>query len=165
MLNHGEQRGKFTLLLYMNHLLKYYELVDTVFLVLKHKPRGFLHGYLHPATVVLTWGQLIDSTGFQWVVILLNLFVHTVMYFYYGMAALRVNIPWKKLVTLMQISQFIADLFGGYYIWASSTLRGQCFSTYRAGLVGCFIVTSYLYLFIDFYETTYHPKARPRKKV
>merc|ERR1712212_1245685 len=62
-LNHHEQRGTLSFIYYVNHLLKYYELLDTVFLALKKKNIGFLHGYRPPATLVLTWGQLVDSTG------------------------------------------------------------------------------------------------------
>jgi fatty acid elongase 3 len=164
LFNYHEQVGRLTLLYYINYLLKYYEFVDTIFLALKHKPIGFLHAYHHPATLVLTWGQIVDASGAQWFVILLNLFVHTVMYFYYGMAALKINIPWKRVVTVMQILQFVADLFACYYGWGLMRLRQQCFGTHRAGIVGLFILTSYLYLFIDFYDATYHQKPSVVKK-
>lgn len=154
-LTHFDQKGSLTLIYYINHLLKYYELLDTIFLVLKHKPLTFLHSYHHPATLVLTWVQLVDSTGVQWVVILLNLFVHTVMYFYYFMASVKINMPYKKIVTMLQIIQFIIDLFACYYAWISHNIFGKCFGTNRAGIVGVFILSSYLYLFVDFYQTRY----------
>eukprot|EP00483_Globobulimina_turgida_P012620 UN12643 len=154
-LNHYEQTGHLQFIFYVNHLLKYYELLDTIFLALKKKNIGFLHGYHHPATLVLTWGQMVDSTGVQWIVILLNLFVHTVMYFYYAAAALKIRMPWKKIVTISQIVQFILDLCACYTAWAVHNFYGKCFGTNRAGIVGCFILTSYLYLFVDFYQTAY----------
>jgi len=157
-LNHHEQRGTLSFIYYVNHLLKYYELLDTVFLALKKKNIGFLHGYHHPATLVLTWGQLVDSTGVQWIVIVLNLWVHTVMYFYYAMAALKVRMPWKRCVTIFQIVQFVADLAACYTAWAFHNWYGMCYGTNRAGIVGCFILTSYLYLFVDFYQMTYKKK-------
>jgi len=162
-LDYLDQRGALTFIYYVNHLLKYYELIDTVFLALKHKPLTFLHCYHHPATLVLTWGQMVDSTGIQWFVILLNLYVHTVMYFYYAMATLRVRMPWKKMVTIGQIVQFVLDLFGCYTAWFLHDYYGRCFGTHR-GVVGCFILTSYLYLFIDFYEETYSKKKRLKQK-
>merc|ERR1712154_556871 len=118
-LNHHDQQGTLTLLYYINYLLKYYELLDTIFLTLKHKPISFLHGYHHPATLALTWGQLVDSTGIQWVIIFLNLCVHTVMYFYYFIMAAKLKFlkprSWKILVTLGQITQFLLGLFACYY--------------------------------------------------
>eukprot|EP00483_Globobulimina_turgida_P002042 UN02044 len=146
-LNHYEQTGHLQFIFYVNHLLKYYELLDTIFLSLKKKNIGFLHGYHHPATLVLTWGQMVDSTGVQWIVILLNLFVHTVMYFYYAMAALKIRMPWKRIVTISQIVQFVLDLCACYGAWAIRNFYGKCFGTNRAGIVGCFILTSYLNLF------------------
>jgi len=162
-LSYYDQKGTLTLLYYVNYLLKYYELLDTVFLALKHKPIGFLHAYHHPATLVLTWGQLVDATGVQWVVILLNLFVHTVMYFYYFMAALHIPVPFKQSVTIMQIIQFILDLIACYCAWSAKVFLGRCVGTFRAGLVGCFILTSYLYLFIDFYYDTYSTPTNKKK--
>jgi hypothetical protein len=161
-MNHYDQQGTLTLIYYVNYLFKYYELLDTIFLALKHKNIGFLHAYHHPATLVLTWVQLVDSTGVQYVVILLNLIVHTVMYFYYAMNALKVRMPWKRLVTLLQILQFVIDLIACYSAWAMFAFYGTTFSTPRAAIVGCFILTSYLYLFVDFYQMTYN-KVGDRK--
>eukprot|EP01083_Nonionella_stella_P294882 1002221_1 len=163
-LNHYEQTGHLQFIYYVNHLLKYYELLDTIFLALKGKKISFLHGYHHPATLVLTWTQLIDSTGVQWVVILLNLFVHSVMYFYYTMAALKIRMPWKKIVTISQIVQFILDLTACYTAWAVHNFYGKCFGTNRAGITGCFILSSYLFLFVDFYQMTYNKKKNNKNK-
>ena len=159
-LNHFEQKGTLTFIYYVNYLLKYYELLDTIFLALKHKPISFLHAYHHPATLVLTWGQLVDSTGVQWVVISLNLFVHTVMYFYYAMAALKIRIPWKKSVTVLQILQFIIDLVACYYAWFNAYTDYYCYGQWRSAFIGCFILTSYLYLFIDFFHEKYPQKKK-----
>merc|ERR1712232_66283 len=102
--------------------------------------------------------------GMQWVIIFLNLFVHTVMYFYYAMAALKIRMPWKRIVTISQIVQFVLDLAACYTAWATHNFYGKCFGTNRAGIVGCFILTSYLYLFVDFYESTYN-KNKNKKKI
>eukprot|EP00485_Elphidium_margaritaceum_P010690 CAMPEP_0202686080 /NCGR_PEP_ID=MMETSP1385-20130828/1873_1 /ASSEMBLY_ACC=CAM_ASM_000861 /TAXON_ID=933848 /ORGANISM="Elphidium margaritaceum" /LENGTH=283 /DNA_ID=CAMNT_0049340585 /DNA_START=29 /DNA_END=880 /DNA_ORIENTATION=- len=162
-----DQQGALTFIFYVNYLLKYYELIDTIFLALKHKPLSFLHCYHHPATLVLTWGQLVDGTGMQWLVILLNLFVHTVMYFYYAMAVLRVKMPWKKVVTIMQIMQFIIDLLACYIGWFAYNFFGKCSGHQRGAIVGLFVLTSYLFLFVDFYDETYNKKkmkAMQKKK-
>jgi fatty acid elongase 3 len=160
-----EQKGLLTLLYYWNYLLKYYELIDTLFLVFKKKPIGFLHAYHHPATLVLTWTQLVDFSGMQWVVIQLNLFVHMVMYFYYALAAMHIQLPFKQIVTALQISQFIIDLSLCYYAFPKIVLvSDECAGTLRASLVGCFILTSYLFLFIDFYNETYNSENKDKAK-
>jgi len=161
----GEQKGLLTVMYYWNHLLKYYELIDTLFLVFKKKNIGFLHAYHHPATLVLTWTQLVDFSGMQWVVIWLNLCVHMVMYFYYGLAALHIQVPFKQIVTIFQITQFVLDLLGCYYGYCHIILISDgCTGTFRAGVVGCFILTSYLYLFVDFYNETYSDENDKKSK-
>jgi len=159
-LNYQEQQKFLTLLCYINYLLKYYELVDTIFLALKHKPIGFLHAYHHPATLVLTWTQLVDASGPQWVVIILNLIVHFVMYLYYSLAAMKIDVPFKKSVTILQIIQFVIDLVACYGGWFQLRFQQSCFGTDRAAVVGCFVLTSYLYLFIDFYDSTYNAQDK-----
>jgi len=163
-LHHRDQKGLLMFLCYLNHLLKYYELLDTIFLALKHKPISFLHAFHHPGTLVLTWGQLVDSSGPQWLIISLNLIVHTVMYFYYFMAALHISVPFKQSVTILQITQFILDLFACYGAWGITAFSHQCSATFRAGFVGCFILTSYLYLFVDFYCETYPSKPKLKEE-
>lgn len=147
----------------INYLFKYWELADTMFLVVKKKPLAFLHVYHHSATAVLCYTQLNGGTSISWTVITLNLFVHVIMYYYYWATAAGYKIWWKKYVTVMQITQFILDLglvyFGTYSHFAYSRgwkpCVGDCAGSEFAALQGCAILSSYLVLFIMFYRKTY----------
>jgi len=85
--------NKLHLLYYINYLFKYYELLDTVFLVLSKKHLEFLHWYHHSMTLWLTFSQLYGQSTVQWVPIVLNLMVHVLMYYYYCRSALGAQVP------------------------------------------------------------------------
>ncbi|KTW29789.1 hypothetical protein T552_00994 [Pneumocystis carinii B80] len=152
---------------YINYLIKYIELLDTVFLFLNKKPLQFLHCYHHGATVFLCFTQLIGQTPVSYVPIFLNLGVHIVMYYYYFLCACGIKLWWKKWVTRIQIIQFIFDLFFVYfatYTYFAYTYLpflpnfGDCAGKEFAALIGCFLLSSYLFLFIGFYLATYKSK-------
>lgn len=152
------------LLYYINYLVKYWELADTIFLVLKKKNLEFLHVYHHSMTVALCFSQLDGKTSVSWVPITLNLLVHVFMYYYYFRAAGGARIWWKKYLTTLQITQFIIDLFFVYfctYTYFSATYwnwlpnSGSCAGSEGAAIFGCSLLSSYLLLFIAFYKKTY----------
>lgn len=163
---------------YLNFLTKYYEWVDTAFLMWKRKPLKFLHWYHHALTAVLAWSNLYSQTTMQWLVITLNLFVHVIMYYYYYLTAVPSppKIWWKQHITTLQISQFVLDLgFVGYgysllYRYnAEFARRGGNMTQEEAARDGIFycagrdpwalfsllLLASYLLLFIDFFARTY----------
>ncbi|KAG5438775.1 hypothetical protein PCANB_002495 [Pneumocystis canis] len=113
---------------YMNYLIKYIELMDTVFLCLKKKRLQFLHCYHHGATIFLCFVQLIGQTPVSYIPIFLNLGVHVVMYFAYNYASFLPNF-------------------------------GNCSGEEFAAFTGCFLLSSYLVLFISFYSVTYGSKS------
>ncbi|KAJ3515400.1 hypothetical protein NLJ89_g1776 [Agrocybe chaxingu] len=153
----------------INYYFKYLELLDTIFLALKKKPLQFLHVFHHSATALLCYTQLNGKTSISWTVITLNLTVHVIMYYYYYATAGGRRFWWKKYLTTMQIVQFIIDLFIVYFgtyermafkYYPSLPHISNCAGSEQAALFGCGLLTSYLFLFINFYFRTYKRPAK-----
>lgn len=152
--------GRLQTLYYWNYLVKWYELLDTVILVLRKKEVIFLHEYHHAATLFLCWIQQDQHSTVQWVPISINLLVHVVMYYYYTLASLKIHVWWKKYLTQLQIVQFVIDI--GACVYASShepvvgplglgwLKRPHCNGTLTGATWGVGIICSYLILFIVF---------------
>ena len=56
----------------------------------------------------------------------------------------------------MQITQFVIDLLAIYYAAYHNLFTGQCTGSHEAALSGVGLLTSYLFLFVDFYIRTYN---------
>ena len=106
--------------LWLYWLSKYYELFDTIFMILRHKRRqiSFLHVFHHSSMPFLadysfhyaSWPPIGFGMG-------LNSFIHIIMYSYYALTAfvLLQDFAWKRLITQLQIAQFILGVFlGGF---------------------------------------------------
>jgi fatty acid elongase 3 len=93
--------------------------------------------------------------------------VHVFMYYYYFRAAGGARLWWKKYITTLQITQFVIDLFFVYFCsytyftatyWDWMPNYGSCAGSESAAIFGCLILSSYLLLFIGFYNKTYNSK-------
>jgi len=149
---------------YIFYLSKYYELLDTVFLVLRKRPLSFLHVYHHAIVMPMCWFAINQGIIMGWITCFNNAFVHVIMYYYYAEQARGVGpIWWRKYLTTIQIIQFMLDcttsVFFGYFWLAGIPCHGTLAAWTAANLVGI----SFFFLFLDFYRKQYS-KGRSNKE-
>ncbi|KAH0833875.1 fatty acid elongase [Lanmaoa asiatica] len=148
----------------INYYFKYYEFLDTVFLVLKKRPLTFLHVFHHSSTALLAFVQQ-DSKIIPYMVILTinSLFMWFADYYYYATAG-GAKLWWKKYLTTMQIAQFVIDIvvfnFGLYQHIAFTYMPflphiGDCAGDLRAAIFAGVLLLVFLGLFANFYIQTY----------
>lgn len=96
---------------------KFIEYADTLIFILRKKNSqiSFLHVYHHATMFPLWWiGVKWVAGGQSFMPAMLNSFVHTVMYTYYGLSACGPSIQpylwWKKYLTKLQLGQFFICL-------------------------------------------------------
>jgi elongation of very long chain fatty acids protein 4 len=129
------------------YLTKNIELMDTVFMVLRHKQRqiSFLHVFHHSSMVMLSnysaiyapWPAIAFYLG-------LNSFVHICLYLYYGLTAMSPDDPpqWKKRITQLQIFQFLFGLCLGVYGYL---YHNFCIYSIMYGLIMTLLFSNFYY--------------------
>ncbi|KAJ3056985.1 hypothetical protein HK097_001929 [Rhizophlyctis rosea] len=143
------------------YLSKYYEIFDTIIILLKGRRTSLLQSYHHAGAIISMYLCVTSRATATWIFVLFNSFIHTLMYCYYTLTTLNIRPPqWlKKNLTSMQITQFLV----GGLLAVSYPLVPGCLK--RAdGLIGVErvaygFVTSYLVpltaLFVDFARRAY----------
>lgn len=132
---------------YIFYLSKYYEFVDTWILVLKGKDASFLQVYHHTGIVLCMWLGVLSHSSWLIFVVLLNSFIHTLMYTYFFIKTVSPSTEIKaaKYLTRMQIGQFItgiASSMGVLYPGCdtpSSRFGLMCLHVYGYGLIALFV--------------------------
>jgi len=148
------ENEKFQLAAKFFYYSKFVEYFDSWSLGLAGKPVSFLQSFHH-------FGAPIDMFVFYhakneaiWIFVLLNSFVHTIMYAYYLATLFKIRFPLKSLITIMQITQFN---LGFYLVWQYKNV--ECFynsSEHMFGwLFNYFYVGTVLFLFMNFFLQTY----------
>ncbi|VVC93378.1 unnamed protein product [Leptidea sinapis] len=151
---------------YHYYILKYLDLLDTIFFILRKKTNqvSFLHIYHHTGMVMLTWGAVTYFPGGHGTLIgMVNSFVHIVMYGYYLLTVIvpsTKNSVWlKKHITQMQIIQLAwCCLHMGIL-----AVKTDCQYPRWVALVFLPNDLFMLTLFIDFYIKSYILKPSARK--
>lgn len=140
------------------------ELFDTVFIVLRKRPLIFLHWYHHITVLVYTWHAYKDHTApgrwFVW----MNYNVHSFMYTYYTIRALKFRLP--KFIPICVTSLQILQMLIGCYIAITTYLiklqGGECQQTYENLFFSFCIYLTYFWLFAKFFYGAYISGAKFR---
>lgn len=137
--------GKWAVLFYLS---KYYEFVDTWILILKGKKASFLQVYHHTGIAFIMWAAVCSQSAWLIFVVLLNSFIHTLMYMYFCAKTMapKLHIPTAKYLTMAQIGQFLTGItctFGIFYLGETCDSESSRFAlamlhVYGYGLVGLF---------------------------
>lgn len=96
---------------YIYYMSKYYEMLDTLLVILQKSTVPFfaLQVYHHVTVVPLVWLCLEYRMSLHWGGMVFNTFVHVVMYYYYARRTLGVKVAWKRWITKLQMIQFMTS--------------------------------------------------------
>jgi hypothetical protein len=154
-------------LLWLFYISKVWDFWDTIFIVLGKKWRqlSFLHVYHHLTIFLFYWlNSRVNYDGDIYLTIVLNGFIHTVMYTYYFIC-MHTKVPetgkslpiwWKSSLTLMQLFQFVTMMSQGGYLLATgcSNISLRVVATYVTYILTLF------FLFAQFFVASYMTKPK-----
>lgn len=91
------------------YISKFYEVIDTMIILLKGKPSSLLQSYHHAGAMMCMWAGIRFQSPPIWIFVVFNSFIHSLMYFYFTLSCLKIRVPnlFKKVLTSMQITQFV----------------------------------------------------------
>jgi hypothetical protein len=164
--HHQYNKGRLYFWIWLFHLSKWYEFLDTAILVLEGKKRlEFLHVYHHVLTLFVTWYGCTTHATCQWVGVALNTCVHTFMYYYYAMSTIGVSVSWKRQLTQAQMLQFVINMSSMLFLWIPYNQTHTCSGDFYTIALTFFANLTFFYLFWRFYKKTYidpFPRATER---
>ncbi|KAF6830206.1 Elongation of fatty acids protein sre1 [Colletotrichum plurivorum] len=91
------------------YLSKFYEVLDTFIILAKGKPSSTLQTYHHAGAMMCMWAGIRYMSAPIWMFVLVNSFIHAMMYTYYTITAFNIRVPMaiKRTLTTLQITQFL----------------------------------------------------------
>ena len=148
-----EQTPSLMFIVYAFYLSKYWEWIDTLFLILKDKKVSTLHYYHHSSTPVLSYinTMYISISPSYIYAVFLNCLVHTIMYWYY-LFPKGIMRKHKRKITQIQIFQHIYMLFCTIYIGRNCIDDVQNVIYYTT--ISCY--SFYFVMFCEFYLKSYN---------
>ncbi|XP_046349903.1 very long chain fatty acid elongase 6-like [Haliotis cracherodii] len=151
---------------FMFTVSKVYELGDTIFIVLRKQQLIFLHWYHHITVLIYVWYSYTDHTApGRWFMVM-NYIVHSLMYSYYALRAMRFAIPKSisMVVTALQLVQMIVGCIINIWIYYIKLDGQYCQQTFENLRYSSMMYFSYFVLFANFFYNAYIDKRNLRKK-
>ena len=148
-------------------LSKLVELGDTLFIVLRKQPLIFLHYYHHITVLMYVWFTYPYRTASGRWFLMMNYFVHSLMYTYYALRAMRFKVPRfvNKVLTTLQLCQMFVGFCIAIYLRNVMESGIPCATNWMAIKYSFLMYVSYFILFAKFFYDTYiKPKNTDLKK-
>jgi len=150
-------------------LSKMIELGDTVFVVLRKQNLLFLHWY-HHVTTLLSWWVMYEAyePNQLWYVVM-NSFIHGLMYSYYAIKALGLKVPRNcaMMITFLQLAQMFFGIVVNVYalnLMYYQDRESECQRGYFGLKVSFGIYVTYFILFAHFFYTSYFKGSKKSGK-
>lgn len=150
----NSEKPVITKVLYLFYLSKILDFMDTFLIIAgkKWKQLSVLHVYHHASVAFVYYADFrVAWDGDIYPTIVLNGFIHTIMYTYYFVSAHTREIWWKKYLTTLQLIQFVAMNVQG-----SMIVTRQCQDFPRKiAYMYLVYVQSLFWLFMNFFIRAY----------
>lgn len=142
---------------YLFYMSKIWEFIDTWIILYKGRKPSTLQVYHHMGAVFACWSQVIVGGKSFWIFVCWNSFIHTVMYAYYCFTTLGYRFKFKFVITILQLTQFVAGQSIGYYQYFSYS---HCYrnNDFWVWIFNTVYVWPLVALFGQFYCRTYMQK-------
>jgi len=137
------------------------ELGDTAFIVLRKQQLIFLHWYHHLTVLIYVFFCFSEFTSSGRWFMVMNYFVHSLMYSYYALRALRVRVPRVAAMTItsLQLLQMVVGCAVTVRVFLYKQQGVDC-SVSDANLTyGFLMYASYFVLFARFFYNAYFAKS------
>merc|ERR1719348_2801856 len=138
-------------------LSKVPELGDTVFIVLRKQQLIFLHWYHHVTVLIYCWYSFTEYTApARWFVVM-NFVVHSIMYSYYALRAMRYRPPKAvaMLITSLQLLQMVVGCTVNFLAYRYKTEGRECRVSDTNLKLSLLMYISYFVLFARFFYNAY----------
>jgi len=143
---------------------KFAELFDTFFIVVHKKKLMFLHWYHHVTVLLCCWHSIVSETPTGLIFAAVNFGVHSIMYFYYFLMAVKLKPKWfnPQVITVVQITQMVVGV-GTCLSAYRHVNNGNCYAN-KTNIEGTLLMYStYLYLFVAFFVEKYFGASKFKK--